>query len=222
MMTVDPRRLSEAAKVELSDKAVRRVLAEKRARRQQAEGLALAAVGSCDPAERRWIVLTVARQAEETVDKALADAGVDAWLPVRKVEAQRRGSRPGGPMRRVEAPAFPGYLFARVPVSAAVLHAVLSLDGVTGMIHAGGRPKAVGDKEINLLRRMIDDGWLDRGVQARAMRRGQSVMIRDGAMAWVRAAFEGYVGTTHVRVLAALLGRAVPVTLTLDQIVESD
>lgn len=219
MMAVNGRRLSEVGEV-LCDASVRKALKARRERRIEAGLLAAAAAG--EAGAKRWYVLTTAPNAEISVDKSLTDAGVMCWLPMKKGDPARRGCRPVASRKAVWMPAFPGYIFVRVVPSAACWAGLRLVDGVSGVLGAREEAFPVATEIVNKLKIMIDSGGLDQTVDAKRVRKGSRVTVKDGPFAWFDGVVEGYAGTAYVRVLLSIFGREVPVKLTLAQIAKAD
>ncbi|MER2536043.1 MAG: transcription termination/antitermination NusG family protein [Rhizobiaceae bacterium] len=219
MMAVNGKRLSEAGEV-LGEVSVRKALKARRERRIEAGLLAVAAAG--DVEDKRWYVLTTSPHAEISVEKSLTDAGVMCWLPMKKGDPARRGCRPVASRKAVLMPAFPGYIFVRVVASAACWAGLTRVDGVSGVLGAREEAFPVSTEIVNKLKIMIDAGGLDQTVEAKRLRKGSRVMVKDGPFAWFNGVVEGYAGTAHVRVLVSIFGRTVPVRLSLAQIAKPD
>ena len=225
MMAIDPRRLSGGEV--LGERAVRLALAQRARTRDEAFCLAVAAGAAGweagDPApERRWYVLEVAGNAEKAVEGFLGEAGVEVWLPRKKGGRAWHGSRPTPTRLAVLVPAFPGYIFVRVANDPRAWHGLLAVKNVVGVLGTAERPSPIADSKINELRRMVDDGRLDQTVEARRLKKGDRVAVREGPFAWFEGAVEGYAGTAHVRVLLALFGRETVVVLKLDEVARAD
>lgn len=227
MIAVDDKRLNDAVEV-LGPRSIEKALKARRAMRLRDRMLAAAALPAGETAP--WFVVTTGNRAEISVDNDLDRKGVERWLPMKKGDETRRGCRPVATRLAKLVPAFPGYLFVRIVPSSDAWQGLLSLDGVAAIIGSSdGRPFPVCCKIVNKLKMMIEDGELDRTVEAKRLKVGDRVAVKDGPFGWeegeldwIEEAREGYVGTLHVRVLMSIFGRMVPVSLTLDQIAKSD
>ena len=68
------------------------------------------AVGN-DSSVKQWFVLRTAHRKENDVHKVVIDAGIEAWLPMKKAIQKRRFNKPS---HEVIVPIFNGYLFVKV------------------------------------------------------------------------------------------------------------
>jgi transcription antitermination factor NusG len=96
-------------------------------------------------AEPRWFALTVKHQHERSVEGALSHGGVEPFLPLYR--ARRRWSDRS---KELEAPLFPGYVFARFASGDRVR--VLRVPGVGRIVGFGGLPVPVQPQEIDSIR----------------------------------------------------------------------
>jgi transcription antitermination factor NusG len=104
---------------------------------------------SCASGAQWYAVYTRSRQ-EKVVDRALADAGIQSYLPLRRVLSQWKDRR-----RWVRKPLFPGYLF--VKTAEEELWAVRDVRAVVCIVGDGERPIAVPGGQVESVRRMLDD-----------------------------------------------------------------
>lgn len=179
-----------------------------------------AGISAGETVERRWYVLCVGNHSEIAVHNLLSAHAVEAFVPMKMTDPQRRGSRPVASRIAKSVPAFPGYVFARIVPCAEAWQGILRLDGVVGVIGTAEHPMPVSDNEINKLIAFVNAGGLDETVEADKLRKGDRVLIKDGPFAYFEATVTGYAGTKHVRVLTALFGQQTTVKLTLAQIVK--
>ena len=97
-----------------------------------------------------WMAVWTRSHHEMTVHDHLSALSVEVYLPLLQLESRRRDRR-----ATIEIPAFPGYLFARLPVSEA--YVVKSVRGVVGIL--GSSPQEyslVPDEQIEAVRRLIE------------------------------------------------------------------
>lgn len=137
---------------------------------------------------------------------------VEVFAPrIRRVMNTRRGVM----MNATEA-LFPGYLFARFTYRDQFRH-VISTCGVTGIVSIGGRSPAIADRVIEYLRTEVSK--VERCSAAPLLEEGSWVRILSGCFQYI----EGRVlhfdpRTQRVRLLLALLGSDVQVTVTTDRV----
>ncbi len=229
MMAIDSKQLNNGDEV-LGDRSVDKALRQRAANRMQELYLAMAsgAAGweAGDAPRSLWFVLAVTNRSEKDVEKALLDAGVVAWLPMKWGDRKRRGCRPVATRKAVLLPVIPGYVFVSAIPRAESWEGLLNVKFVSGILgDRHGRPIPISEQDINRLKKLADEGEFDQTVEARRLNKGDRVTIKDGPfawyegdVAWIEEARKGYVGTLHVRVMVAIFGRVTPVTLDLAQI----
>jgi transcription antitermination factor NusG len=98
-----------------------------------------------------WYALVVRPRSEKAVAQALANRGVERYLP-----AYRGRYRSAGRFQDVDLPLFPQYVFCRIgPWSRA--H-VLSTPGVFRFVAFGNKLAPVNDSELESVRRVVASG----------------------------------------------------------------
>lgn len=118
-----------------------------------------------------------------------------------------------GKTREVERKIFPGYVIIKMVMTDETWYIVRNIRGVTGFVGPGPKPVPLTDEEVARM-----------GVEKREIivnfALGDSVQINDGYLA-------GFVGLVEeidtdknlVRVTVSMMGKDVPVELTLEQVV---
>lgn len=98
--------------------------------------------------ERQWFALRVRPRAEQVVAESLRQKGYEEFLPL---HLQRR--RWSDRVKVIQAPLFPGYVFARFDV----LHRlpILTTPGVLLVVSTGQIPRPLDDGEIEALRILV-------------------------------------------------------------------
>ena len=92
-----------------------------------------------------WYAVFTASRAEKRVKERLEQAGIENYLPVRKVEFERNGQ-----VRRLEIPVITGCIFVRV--SETNLPSVLSILGVIALLQEERVPVVISDEQLDSLR----------------------------------------------------------------------
>ncbi|TIT33828.1 MAG: hypothetical protein E5W76_25505 [Mesorhizobium sp.] len=215
MMRADVKRLSDAEKINLdrcyaeSDRQIGMT------RRAQA---LLAAAGQSESA-LHWYVLRVALQSEMAVDKLLEDANVEHWLPFMKVADKRRSGRKKEARKPISMLAWPGYMFVRVDPTAEAWAGLRTVKGIVGVLAAGEKPFPVKHEKVLQLKVFLEGNVMAMGEIALMFKLGQLVRVNAGPFASHNATvfeIDEEAGTIGVDVM--IFGRAVPITLGLDQI----
>ncbi|MEI3420771.1 MAG: UpxY family transcription antiterminator [Butyricimonas faecihominis] len=92
-----------------------------------------------------WYAVFTASRAEKRVKERLEQAGIENYLPVRKVEFVRDGL-----VKRLEVPVITGCIFVRV--SEMNLPSVLSIGGVIALLKEKQGPVVISDEQLDSLR----------------------------------------------------------------------
>lgn len=209
--------LTEAARIGPTDRQSERLDAARAwSRRRQA----LAAAAGDDVPERRWYVLTVQRGMESSVDISLDRDAVAHWLPLVRFEQKPRKGRKGPvPPARTEI-AWPGYMFILMHATDHAFDYLATVDGVRGMLCAGGRPTPVRDENVSRYKWMLEHDRAAFEELSALVRLGEKVRIESGPFASFPAEVVAAIGE-RVTVEVMLFGRVVPVELELAQITRS-
>lgn len=160
------------------------------------------------PAEG-WFVVWTAARAEKRVESRMAAQGLESWLP--KVTERRRWS---DRWRDVVLPLFPGYLFARGPLSQ--LPSVLRTPGVITVVkHGGGdKPALLSDRFIASLRAAIEKSGIPAApVEEARYSPSDEVIVRDGPLAGLRGIVQEVKNGRRLIVWIEHIGRGVGFTI---------
>ena len=201
----------------LGESAIAKVM-KARANRLMEEAFLAVAAGQ-EGERRQWFALTTTHRAEKDVEKCLTDAGVTAWVPMRRTVVQCRKAQ----RRRERHEAiFDGYVFVRVVPCDEAFVGLSRVRGVAGIVAASGVAFPIRDKEMEALIGLVDAGWFDvREIDGR-LSVGSKVRIDAGAFAGFGGVLDGYVGKRSARVLAHILGGETAVIVPLAKLTKSD
>lgn len=214
MMRADVKRLSDADRINLD-----RCYAESDRQRglsRRAQAL-LAAAGQSESA-LHWYVLRLDHNAEMAVDKLLHEANVEHWLPFMKVADKRRGGRKKEARNPVSVLAWPGYMFVRVDPTAEAWAGLRTVKGIVGVLAAGEKPFPVKHEKILQLQVFLEGNVVAMHEIAMQLKLGEMVRVNQGPFASHNGQVSELCEDGRVRVEVMLFGRAVPITLGLDQI----
>jgi len=154
--------------------------------------------------QAEWRALKVKSRHEKLVAQSLRGRGLEEFLPL---HASRR--KWSDRSKVVEMPLFPGYVFCRVPEANRLL--AMSTPGVTSIVGFGGEDAAVGDDEIQSIRRMLESGVpVEPCSYART---GHVVEIQAGPLAGLRGEVIREKGLWRLIVNVELLQRSVSAEL---------
>jgi transcription antitermination factor NusG len=134
-----------------------------------------------------WYALRTRSRHEKHVREQLETRGIEPFLPLVERWRQWKDRR-----KRVAFPLFPGYCFARFPLSQRV--AVLATQGVVQILGNRDGPVPVPDAEIEAVRRLVESTlpydphpYLTEGMQVEVIRGPlaglRGLLLRKGARA---------------------------------------
>ena len=168
-----------------------------------------------------WIALTTAPNKASAVRKRLRRRGESAYIPA--MVSKRiitKGTRPR--RKRIITVLMP-YVLVRAPehhsVRALWMHGVLSIKGVSGVLHAGDDPAWIPDHAIEELRaevaRMVLEASAAR--HRRWLRKGGKAVVKAGSLAG-RVGTVQWVTAKRVGLEARLFGAARVITVERDNV----
>jgi transcription termination/antitermination protein NusG len=122
-----------------------------------------------------WYALHTRPRHEKIVTQRLEERGVTTFLPL-VTEVHRWSDR----KKKVEAPLFSCYVFARFAANRAERLRVLRVEGVFSMVGAQGEGAPIPDDQIDAIRSLMEAGlpWASHPY----LKIGQRVRIRSGAL----------------------------------------
>ena len=150
-----------------------------------------------------WFVVWTESRAEKKVESRVSALGMEPWLPT-VTERHRWSDR----WRDVEAPLFPGYLFAR---PAAGWQVVLRTRGVLTVVKSGGKPAVVSDGFVQDLREAIRRGGdaVKPLPETAAFEPGDEVIVQEGPLCGVRGVVRELRGGRQLIIWVSAIGRGV-------------
>ena len=168
-----------------------------------------------------WIALTTAPNKARAVRKRLRRRGESAYIPA--MVSKRiitKGTRPR--RKRIITVLMP-YVLVRAPehhsVRALWMHGVLSIKGVSGVLHAGDDPAWIPDHAIEELRaevaRMVLEASAAR--HRRWLRKGGKAVVKSGSLAG-RVGTVQWVTAKRVGLEARLFGAARVITVERENV----
>jgi transcription antitermination factor NusG len=101
--------------------------------------------------ELRWHVLYTKSRAEKKVFEQLCQSGLEAYLPLIKVERQWSDRK-----KLVEVPLFNSYLFVK-PLHKESYYSILQMPHVVRFVTFGGKPAIIPDKQVEAIQLMLND-----------------------------------------------------------------
>jgi transcriptional antiterminator RfaH len=104
--------------------------------------------------EKRWFVVYTKSRTEKNVSERMVLAGLEVYLPLQKVMKQWSDRK-----KKVEVPLIPSILFVRIELNE--IASVYSIVGVTGVLKYLGQAAFVKDQEIQNLRILLQEVFVD-------------------------------------------------------------
>ncbi|MBI1620144.1 transcription termination/antitermination protein NusG [Aquamicrobium zhengzhouense] len=211
MMAVNVKQLSDAQHAWLDDegnainidrawKKSDKVMAERRLE----QGL-LAAARKDVPGERRWFALRTLGVGEIELCSQLIDSGVDAVVPVKKVQVKRR-FQPRS-CRTIHRPVLRGLVFVNLVSSTEAFAGLLRVKGVAAFVGKEGRPHPIGEHEMRKFMDLAQEGAFDERYAPTGLVVGEKVKIGVGPFVAFEGILTGYGKGRTARVMTWLFGR---------------
>ena len=158
---------------------------------------------------QQWHVIRTIQKSERLAVQELVSNGFDSFCPRIKVKNRDKA---------IQAPIFPGYVFARRNLSSTNVHPVFMLPHVRGWVTFGGYTPTVPDDVINELSKKIDEINANGGLRHR-YEVGDLVRV---TLCNVESI--GKVVGTHrnpdkpIEILLDFMGRDVPTQISVDKL----
>jgi transcription antitermination factor NusG len=124
--------------------------------------------------DKKWFALYTKPRWEKKVHRQLMDRGKDAYCPLNKVK-KKWSDR----IKLVEEPLFKSYVF--VHITEGEKTDVRQVDGVLNFVYWNGKPAVVRDKEINDIRRFLNE-HIDVEARPIDLKPDTKVLISGGVM----------------------------------------
>ncbi|MFQ5691192.1 MAG: transcription termination/antitermination protein NusG [Gemmatimonadota bacterium] len=156
----------------------------------------------------RWYACQTRGRTEKRVELRLARNGFESYLPL--ILRERKWA---DRTKRVAFPVFPGYVFARFPLTQ--LHRVLLTPGLATVVRMAGRPSPVRVEEIESIRALVE-GANRTGVEPTPsdfLTEGQEVVVAEGAFSGMRGLLLEARGRSRVIVRLWAIRQAVGVEI---------
>lgn len=129
--------------------------------------------------EYRWFAVYTHSRSEKMAFKRLKSKGINVYLPL-----QKKVRLYGRKKRIVEFPLITCYLFVKVTRKEYVK--VLETEGVLSYVKFNRNLVSIPDEEIELLRRILGEGWEVEQADTSRWRTGDTVEINQGRLAGTR------------------------------------
>ncbi len=161
----------------------------------------------------RWHAVYTQPRMELWARTNLWERGFEVYLP--RYLKNRRHARKTD---RVAAALFPRYLFVRADLTSGGQRAIDSAPGAVGLVRCGSIASVVRDQIIDEIRdREADDGYIQLSRET-VYTPGQAVRVETGSLCDQVGVFQCAADDARVVILLNLLGRQVPVTLSVDDV----
>ena len=146
-----------------------------------------------------WLLLQTKPHKEEFIASEIHYRLINCFCP--KITKQHKD-----PRRKNTTPYFPGYLFVKVEPGSQHAHELKWLPGVIGWVCFGMEPASLEEKEIENIRRKVEQFNEENKNCSAAMPRNTRVRISEGPLAGYEGLFDTHIsGTDRVRILLKLV-----------------
>jgi transcription antitermination factor NusG len=157
-----------------------------------------------------WYALAVKHQHENVVTSGLRDGGFEALLPVYK-SVRKWSDR----TKQIEAPVFPGYVFAHFPYDDRVR--VLRIPAVRSIVSFNGKPAVLAPGELADIRAAVESKLPLRPWPF--LKQGDRVLIERGPLKGLEATLIQEKDCLRLVISVEILQRAVAVEISPEMIV---
>lgn len=123
----------------------------------------------------KWYAVYTNPRAEKQVYTRLAESNIESYLPLKKTIRQWSDRK-----KTVEMPLIPSYVF--VKITPKLFPQIYKTYGVVKVISFEGKPVAIPQKQIDILRLLIDSN-ADIEVTSENFTKGDTVAVTGGALA---------------------------------------
>ncbi len=151
------------------------------------------------PTEYKWFAVYTQSRGEKTAFKRLQAKGINVYLPL-----QKKIRIYGRKKREVEFPLITCYLFVKVTKKEYVK--VLETEGVLNYVKFNRNLISIPDAEIDLLRRVLGEGWEVETTETGDWKVGDTVEINQGRLVGTRGTLVSKDGKKLFTVELATLG----------------
>lgn len=170
-----------------------------------------------DSSVKQWFVLRTSHRKENDVHKSIINAGIEAWLPMKKTIQPRRHTRPS---KEIMMPVFSGYLFVKAVPCAESWVGLSRIDGAVSLIFGQQGALVVNENYMNDLMRLTNAGSFDETKSLPRFKGGERVSF-DLAGNVFKGIIEGYAGARAARVLSFIFGQERVVEVSLANLKKS-
>ena len=124
--------------------------------------------------EKKWYAIYTKPRWEKKVDKLLAEKRVESYCPLQKIQRQWSDRK-----KIVEEPLFKSYVFVRIAdEEQSVLRMV---NGVVNFVYWMGKPAVVKDKEIEIIKKFLNE-YENVEVTQAPIEAGNKVVVQSGVL----------------------------------------
>ena len=148
-----------------------------------------------------WYVAYTYPKAEKKVEKRVREMGIDAYLPLKKV--QRVWS---DRVKTIEQPLFSNYIF--IKTIEGNIPRLVDLHGIAKFISFGKRLAIVKEKEIEMIKKALSIGK-EICIDESSFKEGRKVMVKQGPFAGLKGALVRKQGKNRFMIEIESLSRSV-------------
>ncbi len=146
-----------------------------------------------------WLLLQTKPHKEDFIASEINYRQISCFCP--KITRQQKD-----PRRKNTIPYFPGYMFVKLEPGSQGAHELKWLPGVIGWVSFGMEPASLEDRDIDLIRRKVEQFNEVCQSHSVAIPRNTRVRISEGPFAGYEGLFDTHIsGTDRVRILLKLV-----------------
>lgn len=145
-----------------------------------------------------WYALYTKPHAEYQVVAVIKQKDVEYYLPEIMVTTAKQVKK--------KVPFFPNYLFVRIDLEVFPISDLRWIPGLRHAVSFNGRPAAVPQAMISLIRQKLDTMNMHGGIPSHSFKSGDSVRVIQGPFEGMIGVFEETTPANRVRILLTILG----------------
>ncbi len=161
--------------------------------------------------KKEWHVIFTRSRAEKKVHALLTEQKIESFLPLQKKLRQWKDRK-----KWVEMPVISGYCF--VNIESAEYEKVLRTEHVAGYVRFDGKPARIPSRQIEFLRKMLNQSDFEVEVSRENFQSGKEVEIIHGPLIGIRGELLSYRGKDRFILRIQEMNTIYSVEITADKI----
>ncbi|MDG5800363.1 UpxY family transcription antiterminator [Marinilabiliaceae bacterium ANBcel2] len=161
---------------------------------------------------KHWYALYTKSRAEKKVLEKLTQAGIEAYLPLKR-ELKQWSDR----KKWVKTPAISSYIFIKIPKSE--YHTLFNIQGVVSYVCYKGKAVVIPDREIEIMQKAVENR-LSFNIEPGKIEKGENVTVTSGPLKGISGKVTAISGTKKLHIEIGNIGYTLVVNLDNDVNIE--